>query len=94
MPIEKHTSVTVACDVCRTEWESSFIAGAPEHFADAAEARSALARSGWVITAAGIVLCDTSDAAHRAELVTLMPPEPVIQLPGQLDFGGEVSGSA
>jgi hypothetical protein len=85
MPITTHSCITLACDICMFVFdEDEYIA----HFADLAEARKQLAGTGWTVTADGKVFCTSDDADHQAALDALMPPEPVMQAPGQLDLNG------
>lgn len=85
MPIQIHTCVTLACDVCRAKYQPDDYA---VHFADLKEARSLTRAEGWTVTADRKVICGTEDEDHHAALDALMPPEPVIQIPGQLGFDG------
>lgn len=86
MTIATHTCITVACDVCKYKFDEDEYT---VHFADLAEARKALAGTGWTVTADSKVFCGSDDADHQAALDALMPPEPVMQVPGQLDLNGE-----
>lgn len=83
MPIKTHTCLTLACDVCRIDYEPDDYT---VHFRDVAEARDCTLREGWTVTANGKVICGTEDDDHQAAMDALMPPEPVTQIPGQLGF--------
>lgn len=82
--IRKHSCITVACDVCNYTYDED--ESHTVHYADLGEARQALTGTGWTITADGKVFCAADDEEHQAALDALMPPEPVIQAPGQLGF--------
>ena len=83
--IREHTCITVACDVCKYAYDEDEYTA---HFADLDEARKALTGTGWTITADRKVFCTADDPDHQAALDALMPPEPVMQVPGQLGFDG------
>jgi hypothetical protein len=83
--IREHTCITVACDVCGYKYDEDEYTA---HFADLGEARRALTGTGWTITADRKVFCASDDTEHQAALDALMPPEPVIQVAGQLDLDG------
>jgi len=83
--IREHTCITIDCDVCRSAYEPDEYA---VHFRNLAEARDSTRREGWTITADGKVICGSEDDEHLAALDALMPPEPVMQVPGQLGFDG------
>lgn len=85
MPITTHTCLTVTCDVCGASYEPDDY---PIHFRDLAELRDDTHRSGWTVTADRKAICGTEDDDHRAALDAFMPPEPVMQVPGQLGFDG------
>ncbi|WP_225811287.1 hypothetical protein [Streptomyces spinosus] len=85
MTIATHTCVTVACDVCGYAYDEDEYTA---HFSDLTEARKALAGTGWTITADRKVYCATQDTEHQTALDALMPPEPTVQIPGQLDLDG------
>lgn len=85
MPAKRHTCLTVSCDVCGLPYEPDDY---PVHFRDLAEARDCTRGEGWTVTADGKVFCATDDPDHQAALDALMPPEPVMQTPGQLDLDG------
>jgi len=84
MPVKTHTCLTVACDVCGEKYQPDDYS---VHFADLAEARALTRAEGWTITADLKAICGTEDEDHQAALDALMPPEPVMQAPGQLGFG-------
>lgn len=85
MPIHAHTCLTVSCDVCKTPYEPDDYA---VHFRDIAEARDGTRIDGWTVTADGKAICGTEDNDHQTALDALMPPEPVMQVSGQLGFDG------
>lgn len=85
MPIRTHTCITIACNVCKYAYDEDEYTA---HFTDLDEARKALTGTGWTITADHKVFCASGDHDHQAALDTLMPPEPVMQVPGQLGFDG------
>lgn len=85
MPIAEHTCITIACDLCKYAYdEDEYIA----HFPSLNDARKVLHSQGWTITADRKVFCASGDTEHQEALDALMPPEPVMQVPGQLDFDG------
>jgi len=85
MPVRTHACLTVVCDVCAEKYMPDDYA---VHFCDLAEARDATRIDGWTVTADGKVFCGAEDTAHQAALDLLMPPEPVVQVQGQLGFDG------
>jgi hypothetical protein len=85
MPVKTHTCLTIACDVCGLKYEPDDYA---VHFRDIPEARDCTRAEGWTVTADRKVICATEDDDHQAALDQLMPPEPVMQVPGQLGFDG------
>lgn len=85
MPLTTHTCLTIACDICQAPYLPDDYT---PHFATVAEASESVRGTGWTVTAHGCVLCDEDDAAHRAALAALLPPEPVLQVPGQLGLDG------
>ena len=86
--IREHTCITVACDVCNYVYDQDeYIV----HFADLTEARKALAGTGWTVTADRKVFCAADDIQHQAALDALMPPEPAMQVTGQLDLNGDTA---
>lgn len=85
MPVTTHTCLTLACDVCGIKYEPDDYS---VHFADLAEARDCTRTEGWTVTADRKVFCGTEDGEHQAALDALMPPEPTIQIPGQLAIDG------
>ncbi|MGW5429983.1 hypothetical protein ACWET9_22635 [Streptomyces sp. NPDC004059] len=85
MPIKNHTCITVACDVCNYAYDEDEYTA---HFDNLTEARKALTGTGWTITADSKAFCASDDMDHQAALDALMPPEPVMQAPGQLDLDG------
>jgi len=91
MTIAQHSCVTVACDVCKYVFDEDEYT---VHFANLDEARKALHASGWTITADGKVFCAAEDDEHQAYIDALMPPEPVVQIPGQMAIDGTESEAA
>ncbi|WP_030169058.1 hypothetical protein [Streptomyces sp. NRRL S-813] len=89
MPVKTHTCLTVACDVCGEKYTPDDYT---PHFRDLAEARDCTRGEGWTVTADGKIYCAAEDIAHQAFLDALMPPEPVMQVPGQLGFDGSEEG--
>lgn len=85
MPVKTHTCLAIACDICGNGYEPDDYA---VHFRDLAEARDCTRREGWTITSDGKVICATGDEPHEAAIDALMPPEPVMQVSGQLGFDG------
>lgn len=85
MTIADHTCITVACDVCNYAYDEDEYTA---HFTGLDEARKALTGTGWTITADRKVFCASDDPDHQAALDALMPPEPVMQVPGQLTLDG------
>lgn len=85
MPIKTHTCLTLVCNVCGHTFSPDDY---DVHFPDLAAARSSAADLGWVVTADTIVICHTQDGEHQKCLDALMPPEPVMQVPGQLGLDG------
>ncbi|MEU8469555.1 hypothetical protein AB0F30_16805 [Streptomyces sp. NPDC029006] len=84
--IREHTCITVACDVCKYVYDEEEYTA---HFSDLADARKALTGTGWTITADRKIFCASDDMNPQTALEALMPPEPVMQAPGQLDLNGE-----
>lgn len=81
MTIAEHACITVKCDICGYAYdEDEYIA----HFAGLDDARKALDGTGWTITFDRKVICASDDTEHQAAHDALMPPEPVMQVPGQL----------
>jgi len=85
MPVRSHTCLTLTCDVCGQPYKPDDY---DVHFANLTEARTLSRPDGWTITADRKVFCDTEDTDHQAALDALMPPEPLMQTPGQLGLDG------
>lgn len=85
MPIKTHTCLTLTCDVCGEQYEPDDYA---VHFRDIPEARDCTRREGWTVTADRKVICATQDDEHQAYVDSLLPPEPVTQITGQLGLDG------
>lgn len=85
MTIANHTCITVSCDVCKYAYDEDEYTA---HFANLDEARKVLHSQGWTITSDSKVFCASGDIEHQTALDTLMPPEPVTQVPGQLGLDG------
>jgi hypothetical protein len=84
--IREHACITVACNVCKYAYDED--ESYTVHFADLDDARKVLTGTGWTITADRKVFCASGDMEHQAALDALMPPEPVMQAPGQLGLDG------
>lgn len=91
MPIKTHACVTVQCDVCEQPLES-FEDEGTIHFADVTEARKLARHYRWNALSGGEFVCPERDAEHQAFIDQLLPPEPVIQIPGQLALDGSEEG--
>ena len=85
--IREHACITVACDVCEQPL-TAFEDEGTIHFANAAEARTLARHYRWNALSGGEFVCPERDPEHQAFLDALMPPEPVIQAPGQLALDG------
>jgi hypothetical protein len=81
VPVKTHTCLTLTCDICGLAYHPDDYT---VHFRNIPEARDCTRREGWAITADRKVICATEDTDHQAALDALMPPEPVMQAPGQL----------
>jgi hypothetical protein len=90
MPVNSHTCLTLACDVCGVKYQPDDYS---VHFADLAEARDLTRVEGWTVTADRKVICGVADDDHQAALDALMPPEPIMQVPAQLGFDGSEEGT-
>lgn len=88
MPAKTHTCLTVACDVCEQPLTAFEDEGTIIHFADLSEARRLARHYRWNVLSGGEFVCPERDPEHQAFLDALMPPEPVMQAPGQLDLDG------
>ncbi|WP_405794074.1 hypothetical protein [Streptomyces sp. NBC_01506] len=90
MPLSVRHVYVVMCDVCRAEYtdpETEVVAW----FEDETSAEQITRADGWLILARpwpDRFICPRSDADHQARMDDLMPPEPVIQIPGQLGLDG------
>ncbi|WP_371497655.1 hypothetical protein OG871_17060 [Kitasatospora sp. NBC_00374] len=82
MPIRAITFHIVTCDVCGDEDADEVLPlfDTPEIAAHNAR------RCGWLLTADRRAICPDNDHQHRAALDQLMPPEPHIEIDGQLPF--------
>lgn len=85
MTVRTHTCITISCDVCGDDYTPDDYT---PHFRDLAEARDCTRIDGWTVTADGKIYCIADDHAHQAALDALMPPEPVLQIPGQIGLDG------
>lgn len=80
----------VTCDVCRTEYtdpETDAVAW----FADETTAEQIIRNDRWMVLARHLPdrhICPQDDEAHTAHVDGLMPPEPVMQVPGQIALDG------
>ncbi|MER8186511.1 hypothetical protein [Kitasatospora sp. NPDC094015] len=79
MPISPRTFHVVVCDTCGLDDEE--VIALHETREDAV---TAARRAGWIIAADRTVTCPRDDHQHRAAIDALMPPEPPIQIDGQL----------
>lgn len=86
MPIKTLTCVTVSCDVCEQPLED--FEDITVHCADAGEARVIARSYRWNALSGGEFVCPERDDEHQAFLDQLLPPEPVIQISGQLAIDG------
>jgi hypothetical protein len=90
MSLHRRNCYIVACDVCHTEYtdpETDAVAWFP----DEATAEQILRADRWMVLARHLperFICPTDDEAHHALVDSLMPPEPVMQISGQLGFDG------
>ncbi|MEU4502623.1 hypothetical protein [Streptomyces sp. NPDC024089] len=90
MTIRRQDCYVVTCDICHAEYTD------PETeqtvwWTDAAAAEQGVRRDRWMVLAPDLptrIICPEDDDAHRAIVDTLMPPEPVMQIPGQIDLNG------
>lgn len=87
MPIRTHTCLTVTCNACGQPLHD-FEFEAPIHFDTLAEALKTARHYRWSVVLGDQFVCTERDADHQAFLDKLMPPEPVMQMPGQLGFDG------
>lgn len=83
----------VMCDVCRAEYtdpDGEYLV----YFDDETAAEQVVRDNGWMVLARHLAerfVCPAGDAEHGAFVDSLLPPEPVVQIPGQVSFDGEVS---
>jgi hypothetical protein len=82
MAIETFTVVALACDACGTPLVDHD--DAQIWFRDLLDARRTASTSGWITTQAGDVVCPGTTQEHRDAVAALLPPEPVIEVEGQL----------
>ncbi|MGC4925595.1 hypothetical protein [Streptomyces sp. DT117] len=76
----------ITCDICCTEYVDPETEE-PVWFADVTAAEQTACATGWAVLARDLTerhICPADDDAHRAHFDALMPPEPVMQVPGQL----------
>ncbi|MEV8417811.1 hypothetical protein AB0P45_30060 [Streptomyces niveus] len=90
MPLSVRHVYVVMCDVCRSEYadpETETIAW----FEDETSAEQIVHADGWLVLARprpDRFICRRTDSDHQARMDALMPPEPVMQIPGQLELEG------
>ncbi|MEU3386317.1 hypothetical protein [Streptomyces albidoflavus] len=90
MGLHSRICYVATCDVCRTDYldpETEAVVW----FADVTTAEQIVRANGWVTLARDLpdrLICPQDDDAHRACIDALMPPEPVMQIPGQLGLDG------
>lgn len=83
----------VMCDVCRAEYTDPETE-AVVYFPDETIAEQIVRDDRWMVLARHLperFVCPVDDAQHRKFVDSLMPPEPMVQVPGQIAFDGEVS---
>ncbi|MFE2914207.1 hypothetical protein [Kitasatospora indigofera] len=80
MAIKARTFYTASCDVCGSDDTDDVIPLFDTPNAAADDARTCR----WLITADHQAICPTQDDQHRAALDDLLPPEPDIEIGGQL----------
>jgi hypothetical protein len=74
----------VQCDACNTVFDDE---EGGTLFPTIAAANTAARALDWIVIG-DQYLCPTRDQAHQAIIDQAMPPAPVMQVPGQLDFDG------
>ena len=84
MPLTPITLHTLQCDACPTTLDDD---EGGTLFATEAAANAAARAFGWTVLG-DEYLCPTRDEAHQALVDQHMPPEPVVQVPGQLGLDG------
>ena len=83
----RHEHVVAArCAVCEYEYDED--ESYTVHFDSVKQATDTVRDAGWTALSDGRVLCQNDDPEHQALLDALMPPEPVTQVPGQLELDG------
>lgn len=90
MSLTRQHCYVVTCDVCHTEYTDPETEGAV-WFADETSAETTIRNDRWVVLARDLptrLICPEDDDAHRTHIDALMPPEPVMQIPGQLGLDG------
>lgn len=63
MAIKTHSCISVACDVCKNEFEGYW--GVVRHYDDRDEAIQDARDYEWHVALDGSVVCSTEDTAHR-----------------------------
>ena len=91
MTIKTFPAHSLHCDVCAAELTGDD--GGPWWFTDFVEARLCALVMRWIVTADQHAICDTTDTAHAAAITALMPPEPVIEVQGQLTLGEDADSA-
>jgi hypothetical protein len=78
----RDTVIAVKCAVCAYEYDED--ESYTVHFDSVKQATDSVRDAGWTVLSDGRVICQSDDAEHQALLDELMPPEPVMQVPGQI----------
>jgi len=84
MPATPVTLYAITCDTCPNALEDD---SGGTLFTDLDDAPATARAFGWIVIGDEF-LCPTRDDAHQELVDRAMPPEPVFQAPGQLDFDG------
>ena len=84
MPLTAVTMHAIRCDACNTVFDDE---EGGTLFATPTDADTAARAYGWTVLG-DEYLCHLRDEAHQALIDQRMPPEPVIQVPGQLGLDG------
>jgi hypothetical protein len=78
----RDTAIAVKCAVCEYEYDED--ESYTVHFESVKQATDSVRDAGWTVLSDGRVICHGDDPEHQALLDALMPPEPVMQVPGQI----------
>ncbi|PAZ15632.1 hypothetical protein CLM62_12615 [Streptomyces sp. SA15] len=84
MPLTPVTVHALTCDACNTVFDDE---EGGTLFATPADANTAARASGWTVLG-DEYLCHIRDETHQALIDEHLPPEPVMQAPGQLALDG------